>query len=208
MRLMRADIDLKGNFLLGLDRRNNYHGAFCWSAEQIATLIYDWRVPPKEERLVTKKLIELDINLKSDREPQLIHGIGASLIGQQFARLQDVSEIVDPRTKINLAQGRIYFRSEPKEHRPREANLLFYITPEGNATLAHLRTRDQAQELLWQDWIDPNGRLLIEQTAQTLPEWDEARLHPTYVEGEIVSKLITADVIYHSFFPEDPIARN
>lgn len=210
MQLVSSHIYSFGTFLLGTDRKRVCHGVFCWSAEQIAAIAHDWRLPPKDETRLTKIFMAHDIAVQSDQEPQLIHGVGAALINHQFETLQNMREVTDPRRTVPLSQGHIYFRAQSREHREQDAALLFYITPDGLATLAHVRTQDQAAELLrWEDWMeDDDNRILVEKTIETLPEFDRFNQQSTIIHGDLIRELITAQVIYRSFFPDDPTARN
>lgn len=210
MQLVSAHIYSVGTYLLGIDRKQVRHGVFCWSAEQIAHMIRDWRLSTKEEVRLTKTFMAHNIVLKSEQEPRLIHGVGASLIDHQFKTMQEVREIADPRKTVPLNHGHIYFRTLPPEQRTPEAALLFYITPDGLATLAHVRTQDQAAELLrWEDWMEEdNNRDIVENAIATLPEYDPFNQRSAIIHGDLVQQLITAQVIYQSFFPNDPAARN
>lgn len=208
MQLVSAHINPLGNFLLGLDKKLKYHGVFCWSAEQIAAFTREWRLNSKEERILADALIEQEINIKTNRDPDVVHGIGAALIGKQFATVQQVRELVNPRTTVTLEQGRVYFRTKPLEARAHEATLLFYVTPEGAATLAHMRTKDQAAKLLRENWINEDGREVIKNAIRTLPTQDDACLHPTYIQGLLIQQIITAQLLYRSLFPEEVTARN
>ncbi len=211
MRLVSAHISPLGNFLLGLDCKLKYHGVFCWSALHIAEFAHDWRISQEDVRLLVKAMIANEIDLFTNRDPEIVHGIGAALIGKQFATMKHVREIVHKNASATLTNGRIYFHTKPSDApHIHEATLLFYVTPEGSATLAHLRTKDQAANLLlWEeDWIDESGREQIEKTMDALREEDPSSLRPTYVQGRLIQQLITAQILYRSLFPEDEIARN
>lgn len=209
MQLVNAHIYPMGTFLLGRDRKNAPHGIFCWSAEQIALVARDWRFTLKDEVRLGKIVLKEQIAMKSDQEPQLIHGIGAALIDDQFTLLQDVREITKPGTTVPLAQGRIYSRTQSTRRQEQDAALLFYITPEGQATLAHVRTQDQAAELLmWEDWMRENGIEIVRGAMKILPEHDRFNQHLTFVSGDLIQQIITAQIIYQQFFPDNAAARN
>ncbi|OGL69702.1 hypothetical protein A3C09_00675 [Candidatus Uhrbacteria bacterium RIFCSPHIGHO2_02_FULL_47_44] len=209
MQLVNAHVYPMGTFLLGKDRKDTLHGIFCWSAEQIALIARDWRLSFKDELRLAKLFMAEMIDTQSRNEPQLVHGIGAGLIEEQFALLKNVRDITKPGTTVPLEQGRIYARTQSLEERERDAALLLYITPEGEATLAHVRTQDQAAEILiWEDWMRENGYEIIVGTMKTLPRYDRFNQHPMFIHGSLVEQLITAQVIYKQFFPEDSTARN
>jgi hypothetical protein len=210
MKLVRDYIHPAGSYLLGQDRRGVCHGIFCWSAEQITAISRDWRLTPKEENRLVKTFMQQEIELRSKQEPRMIHGVGAALVDHQFQTLRHVREITDPRRTKPLTQGHIYFRTQAKAHQEHEAALLFYVTPEGKATLAHIRTQDQAAELLkWEDWmVDDTNHGIVEMAIDTLPEFDRFNQQSTIIHGDLIQQLIAAQVIYLSFFPNDPTVRN
>lgn len=210
MQLLSAHIYSAGTYLLGVDRKQVRHGIFCWSAEQIATLMRKWDFTSAEETRLTKIFMAHNVAAKSKQKPQFINGIGASLIDHQFKMMQEVREIADPRQTVPLTHGRIYFRTLPPEQRTSEAALFFYITPEGHATLAHVRTQDQAAELLqWEDWMEEDvNRDIVDTAIATLPEYDPFNQQSAIIHGDLIQQLITAQVIYQSFFSTDPTARN
>lgn len=209
MQLVNAHIYPTGAFLFGKDRKDTPHGIFCWSAEQIAFIANDWRLTYKDEMRLGRNMLKAEINMRSRQSPQLIHGNGASLIDTQFTLLQDVREITKPEVTIPLAQGHIYYRAHSTRQQEQDAALLFYITPEGEATLAHVRTQDQAAELLiWEDWMRENSIEIIRGAMKILPEHDRFNQHLTFVYGDLIQQIITAQVIYRQFFPDNAAANN
>jgi len=209
MKLVNAHVYPTGTYILAKDRRETLHGIFCWSAEQIALTALDWRFSPKDERQLAKLFMQELIDIRSPLEPQLIHGIGAGLIEDQFVLLKNVREITKPGTTVLLPQGHVYYRAQSAISHVQDAALFFYITSEGQATLAHVCTQDHAAEILmWEDWIQDSERKIIEHTIRTLPAHDPFNQHPTFIRGDLVTQLIMAQMVYKQFFPEDSTARN
>jgi hypothetical protein len=181
MQLVNAHIYPTGTFLLGRDRKNTPHGVFCWSAEQIALIASDWRLTQKDERRLGEILLKEEISITANQEPQLIHGIGAALIDEQFKTLQNIRDITKPGTTIPLTRAQIYHQVLSHKPQEQEAALLFYITPKGEATLAHIRTQDQAAELfMWEDWMQESGVEIIHSAMCILPENDRFNQHITF----------------------------
>lgn len=210
MRLISNYVQPSGTYLLGQDRKGTHHGVFCWSAEQIAAYARDWRLNFKEETKLAKTFMAAEITVQSEEQPRVIHGVGAALIDYQFETLAHVRDLTDPRRPFPLKQGRIYFRTQARSRKENEAALLFYITPEGQATLAHVRTQDQAAELLrWEDWMqDDTNKDIVDRAIETLPEYDPFFQQSTLIHGELVQELIKAQLIYKSFFSTDPATCN
>lgn len=209
MQLKNAYIYQIGTFLFGVDRKHIPHGVFCWSAEQIAFMASEWRFADKDKVRLTKAVMQEKICMRSDKEPELIHGIGARLINNQFAKLENLRVVPKSKQLIPLPHGRIYVQALPPEPCEPDTVLLLYITPEGHPTLAHMRTQDQAEELLkWEDWMEEHGHDTIHDAIHTLPEHDRFNQHPAYVRGAIVEQLIVTHVMYPSYFPDIPTARN
>ena len=197
-------ISSKGSYLLGKDRRGVTHGVFCWSAEQLVKHMTDWRFADRDVTRLTKKLMAHNIVVKSDKTPRVIHGIGARLIGDQLSLMQEVNQIIHPRTNVRLNNGLIYARADTHTHDALDhANVFLYVTPDGQSTLAHVCTQDQAAELLhWEDWMhEDEHRSLVESAIRTLPTIDRFNQEATIINGDLVQDMIRTQLIYTKLFP-------
>ncbi len=209
MQLVRSYVYPEGTYLLGMDRENKPHGMFCWSAEDIAFTARDWRLSQKDEATLAKRFMHASIPITSQKSKEMVHGIGAEFIDQQFTTLQHIREINPTRTSAVLNAEQLLLQQFQIRNRRAEVGILLYTSSDGDPSLALLHTRSDFDELMQSEpWIESCSDLQIWRTRSLFPDHDRFNQHPLFLYGPLIRELIVAHVLYLRYFPPDPAARN